>query len=128
MGALRWSVDQAEGRPPHQGYGRPADAVRRLCGWRGASGRRYLASLYPIDRDAPQLGLPNCRSFVLLVVASTPTGRRIKDVLILDRADDLSEPARRALASEADEWHVHLPTDHIADHGGVAADLRARLI
>ena len=53
----------------------------RFSAWRGASGRRYICTIYPFDRAAPQNGLPPYTDMVVLAVRHDPAdGREVAGV------------------------------------------------
>lgn len=98
----------------------------RYCAWRGASDRRYVASVYAVDRDALDAGLPAFESFVLMAVARGPLGRRILAVSAIERIGDLSSALALGVAQGAQEWHVHFLAEDRRERLAMVADLRER--
>ena len=98
----------------------------RFCAWRGASDRRYVASVYQIDRSAQDAGLPAFDAFILMAVARGNLGRRILEVATIERASDRRAVLASALSCGADEWHVHLLAEDRRERASMVADLRTR--
>ncbi len=93
----------------------------RFWYWYGASGRRYIHSVYPA-RHCPVL--PDA---VYLSV------RRISDCQFVPVAVDLSQPlchlkGRFSARSVVDEVHVHLLAENHLEAGRICDDLRAGLV
>ncbi|MBL8588476.1 MAG: hypothetical protein JNK46_08105 [Methylobacteriaceae bacterium] len=126
------SAERAEGPPPRSAN--PAGAplaslaggalARRFRAWRGASGRRYVVTVYA----AGETGWLDLDAALALVVAVAPDGRR----RILAAHVDPDAPARRRLAAalvaaegEACEVHLHLLAATPAERAAAAADLGA---
>ncbi len=81
--------------------------------WRGASGKRYVCSVFPVLDGAELGGMPEFDGAVALAVSRDACGRRQK-IAVLDLSwrdgrftGDLA-CAGNALRSGACEWHVHL--------------------
>jgi hypothetical protein len=98
----------------------------RFCAWRGASDQRYVASVYPVDRGAGDMGLPEFESFVLIAVARDAKGRRIVAVTAIERASERGPALASGLGGGAQEWHVHFLAEDRAGRAAMVADLRAR--
>lgn len=90
-----------------------APLATRFHSWRGASGRRYICSVFPVRDDAELGGLPEFDGAVALAVSRDDRGRRRK-VAVLDlfwRDGQFGGDVRaagEALDAGACEWHVHL--------------------
>ncbi|MGA2636221.1 hypothetical protein [Methylocella sp.] len=85
----------------------------RFHSWRGASGRRYICSVFPVREDAELGGLPEFDDAIALAVSRDGRGRR-RRVAVLDLswrdgrfAGDI-QAAGEALGAGACEWHIHL--------------------
>lgn len=115
--------------------GRPASAsilanptaaglAGRFCAWRGASDRRYIATVVPVDRSRHEAGLPDGDRFVLVAVAKSAS-RRVLSVRVVERSSDRRGVIAAALAAGADEWHIHPLVENRAAEM-IVADLRAR--
>ncbi len=95
----------------------------RFCAWRGASGRRYIASVYEAH------ACPAYCDAALIVVAAAPDGRRRIDAL----ADTgvFPEPVVARLAQTAApfpgrlELHLHLLAATAAERRAALDDLAA---
>lgn len=95
----------------------------RFCSWRGASGRRYIVSIYE-----PQ-SCPAYCSAVLIAVAVTPDGRR-RAVALADTGvfpEPLLARLTRSLSTAAAkiEFHLHLLAASSAERRNALADLAA---
>jgi hypothetical protein len=85
----------------------------RFHAWHGASGHRYVCSVYGVDRTDPAAGLPDLDDAVVIAVALDPRDARscvgIFEFCMKDGGRDrASHAVERALAAGAREWHVHL--------------------
>ncbi|MGO9673093.1 MAG: hypothetical protein ACLPSF_02810 [Methylocella sp.] len=87
--------------------------ARHFHSWRGASGKRYICSVFPIRDDAELGGLPEFDQAIALAVSCDGQGRRQK-IAVLDLswrdgrfAGDLRS-AGEAISAGASEWHIHL--------------------
>ena len=98
---------------------------RRYHAWRGASGRRYVVSVFPVDASAADHGLPAFDGFVLLAVARDGRGLFARDVLAIETECDRSAAIGSALAHGVTEWHIHLLAEECGRRRAVAADLLA---
>jgi hypothetical protein len=99
--------------------------------WTGASGRRYICSIFPLREAA---GKPACPEFdeALLIAV-----RRLADgtpkMLFVAESDAFSmlapsrSLARRAAALGASEWHVHLLAESPRERRAAILDLRRQL-
>lgn len=102
-------------------YETVADTSPRFHFWTGASGRRYVHTVYSIF-DCPPLGLA---SYVLV----RRTGRNERAVLAIGRLINeqptlnLSEIRHRAATLGADEVHVHLLATSAKECQEVEVDL-----
>ncbi len=95
----------------------------RFCTWRGASGRRYIVSVY--DADA----CPAYCDAVLIAAAVEPDGRRralafadtgvFPEPLLARAAQSLSNAAERL------EFHLHLLTASASERRAALDDLAA---
>ena len=94
--------------------------------WHGRSGARYTTSIYKIDHDAPDAGLPDLGPAVLIAVARHGAGRDIIGLMAIERDSGWAHAVAR-LHPGADEWHVHLLASDRAARAAVVADLGASL-
>ena len=91
------------------------DLSRRFRHWRGASGRRHLFSVFPVEGPAPGEDAPSFADAVVMAVGRDADGER--RILALDETgplpDSLYDSAlfQAAVARGADEIHVHLLAD-----------------
>ena len=84
------------------------DLAGRFHAWCGRSGRRYLTTIYDIDRSDPAANLPDLGPAVLMAVTRDQTGTRaIAAAAVVERGSDWTGAVAR-LQDRADEWHVHL--------------------
>ncbi|MEQ1651859.1 MAG: hypothetical protein ABL897_05170 [Hyphomicrobium sp.] len=99
-----------------------ADTSPRFHFWTGASGRRYVHTVYSLF-DCPPLGIA---SYVLV----RRTSRNERSVLALGRLSheqasmNLAEIRQRAATVGADEVHVHLLATSLSECQAVEIDLR----
>lgn len=98
----------------------------RFCAWRGASDRRYVASVYAVDRDAVDAGLPAFEGFVLMAVTRDNCGRRILAVSAIERVGDRNAALACGLAGGVQEWHVHFLAEDRRERLAMVADLSER--
>lgn len=89
----------------------------RFWYWRGASGRSYIHSIYPVG-DCPPL--PGA---VFLAVRKGAGGQR--QVVAVDRFSSVWDPGELHFAASVAELHVHLLARDEAAAELVLADLRA---
>jgi hypothetical protein len=90
--------------------------------WAGASGRRYICSVYPLG-EPPAF---DCRRAIVAAVRKSAAGATIVFVFQPgegDEADELRSWAQRARQRGANEWHVHLLADSPAARQFAARDL-----
>lgn len=87
----------------------------RFHAWHGASGRRYICSVFPVDRDAPNAGLPDFAEAIALAVTA---GNDKAQICVATFLYDGSTAATTredfivsALAAGALAWHIHLAED-----------------
>ena len=98
-------------------------ASRFHC-WYGASGRRYVVSVFPVDRATPDRGLPDFDGCIVIPVRREGSGR---DPLFIRRVEDHfdARSVRSAgLEGAAEEWHVHLLAEDEAARQAAVDDLR----
>ncbi len=105
---------------------RNASLAPRFHAWLGASGRRYVTSVYPIDLSRPLAGLPDFDAFVLIPVVRQGAARRPSTILAVERESDKRFAVSAALANDVREWHVHLLAERRSERASVVADLAAR--
>jgi hypothetical protein len=88
----------------------------RFHGWRGVSGRRYLATVYPAARA------PAYEGAVVVLARRQPDGTRV--AMWVGRAPaSHAALARLAQMKRAEEAHFHLIAEDEAERAGVEADL-----
>ncbi len=102
----------------------------RFHSWRGASGRRYICSLFPVRAGAELGGLPEFDEAIALAVSRDGEGRR-RRIAVLDLswrdgrfAGDL-RAAGDAVSAGASEWHIHLLAGDACARQAAIADLSA---
>jgi hypothetical protein len=99
----------------------------RFHAWRGASGRRYICSVFPADPGAPDGGLPDFADAIAIAVTCDRDGNRGCISLLL--CDAALDPAERegfvaaGLAEGAVEWHIHLLTVDAQQRRAAAQDI-----
>jgi hypothetical protein len=109
--------------PAPVALGMAQDLPGRLHFWRGASGRRYVHTVYALIECPP---LPQA---VYLLVNRDKSGRR--RVLSIDAGEsdaptlNLARVRQRGAQLGANEVHVHFPSEQEADRRLVLCDLRA---
>ena len=95
----------------------------RFCAWRGASGRRYIASVYEAR------ACPAYCDAALIAVATTPDGRR--RIVALADTGAFPEPVVARLAQTLTptfgrlEFHLHLLASTTAERRAALDDLAA---
>jgi hypothetical protein len=96
--------------------------------WRGASGRGYVCSVFPVRAGAEFGGLPDFDGGVAIAVARDAKGQR-RPLAVFDLCwrearfcGDL-ESVGSALRSGASEWHVHLLADSEQARKAVISDI-----
>jgi hypothetical protein len=90
--------------------------------WLGASGRRYVCSVYSIGESPPF----DCRRAVIAAVRRNASGAAILFTFqpgANEERDDFRLWTQRARASGASEWHVHLLAETPEERAGVLRDL-----
>jgi hypothetical protein len=97
----------------------------RFHAWPGASGRRYTVSVYAVDRDAEDIGLPEFDGFVLIPVVRDGFARRPLAVVAVERDADRRVTIAEALVQGVDEWHVHLLAGTRDMRRAIVADVAA---
>jgi hypothetical protein len=98
---------------------RDADAKDRFWYWRGASGRKYIHSVYAADLCPP---LPGA-TYVLVRRAGT-----LRVALAAGRLSEWSGNLPPGFALDGCELHVHLMARDDADAECIADDLAAALV
>ena len=93
--------------------------------WYGASGRRYVASVFVFDPCARDAGLPAFEAFVLIPTLREGTQRRACTVEVVEWGSARHRAVAAAIEGGVDEWHVHLLGASRAEREAIAADLRA---
>ena len=93
--------------------------------WHGASGRRYVASVFAFDPTARDFGLPAFEAFVLVAVTREGPRRRVGAVVAVEWGSARHRAVAAAIAGGVDEWHVHLLGTSRETREAIAADLRA---
>lgn len=99
------------------------DLMQRFLFWTGASGRRYVHTIYSLT-DCPALSSGN-----YILVQRGPDGRRL--VLAIDRMTasspslNLAELRHRGASLGANEVHVHLLAEGGRDSQQIEFDLRS---
>jgi hypothetical protein len=100
----------------------PADSCPRFHFWTGASGKRYVHTVYSLF-DCPPLSLAS----YVLVRRANKTERSVLAIgrLSHDQASlNLAEIRQRAATLGADEVHVHLLASTISECQAIEVDLR----
>lgn len=75
--------------------------------WPGASGRRYICSVYPVG-EPPVF---DCRRAIVAAVRRNAAGAGLLFAFVPgaeDEADELRARSQKARQRGANEWHVHL--------------------
>jgi hypothetical protein len=93
--------------------------------WVGASGRRYICSVYGVG--APPAF--DCRRAVVAAVRRSAAGAELVFIFqpdALAECDDLRGWTRKAQACGANEWHVHLLAGTPAARADAQRDLASR--
>lgn len=85
----------------------------RFHAWHGHSGRRYVCSVYPVDRKDASAGLPEFDDAVVIAVAFDGRRERFRITIFeASRQDGRlahgGDAVDTALAAGGQEWHVHL--------------------
>jgi hypothetical protein len=93
--------------------------------WHGASGRRYVASVFPVDSSACDAGLPAFEAFVLIAAVADGTRRVARRVEVIEWGSVRHRAVAAAIEDGVEEWHVHLLGGSRAEREAIAADLRA---
>ncbi len=92
--------------------------------WHGASGRRYVASVFPFNSRAADAGLPAFEAFILIPVVRDGPARRPRAVLAVEWGSARQRAVAEAIAGGVDEWHVHLLGATRGEREAIVADLR----
>ena len=93
--------------------------------WHGASGRRFVASVFPVDPCAGDCGLPAFEAFVLIPVVRDGVRRRAQAVVAVEWGSARHRAIAAAIAGGVDEWHVHLLGTSRSERAAIVTDLRA---
>ncbi len=93
--------------------------------WHGASGRRYVASVFPLDSGARDAGLPAFEAFVLIAATSDGARRVARSIETIEWGSARHRAVAAAIADGVEEWHVHLLGGTRCEREAIAADLRA---
>ncbi len=100
----------------------------RFHKWRGASGRGYICSVFPVRAGEGLGGLPDFDGAVAIAVARDAQGQRQR-LAVLDMrwreeqfCGDL-DSVGAALRSGASEWHIHLLADSEQARKAVITDI-----
>jgi hypothetical protein len=86
----------------------------RFHAWRGRSGRRYICSVFPVDRRDSEAGLPDFAEAIVIAVKTDAFGQR--RVVGFCQCEHGAGPVARhafvsaAIAAGAQQWHIHLLT------------------
>ena len=93
---------------------------RQFYYWLGASGERYLHTVFPIDADFTAIGAN------FIVVRRDPDGGRIP--LYIGRMGDITKQEIEDMGwmSDANELHIHLMATNNAAADKIATDLDTR--
>jgi hypothetical protein len=103
--------------------------AERFHAWHGASGRRYVFTIFRVTPAEPDSGLPDFAEAVVIAVASKSDGSRRR--VSLCQVETGANPYAResfvfeALAGGACEWHVHLLAIEVAQRRALIADIEA---
>ncbi|WP_297296951.1 hypothetical protein [uncultured Methylovirgula sp.] len=90
------------------------DLAERFHAWLGRSGRRYICSVFPVDRRDSEGGLPDFAEAIVIAVKADAAGQR--RVVGFCQCEHGAGPVARhafvsaAIAAGAQQWHVHLLT------------------
>ena len=105
------------------------DLEARFHAWRGRSGRRYICSVFPVDRHAADAGLPEFAEAIVIAVGQDIGGeRRVVGFLQCEHgATALARQAfvAAALGAGAQQWHVHLLTANPQKRRAAIEDIEA---
>lgn len=116
-------TQRAVAAPAPAALGVPADVPARLHFWRGASGKRYVHSVYSLIECPP---FPNA---MYLLVQRTPDGRRRILQIAAAESDaptlNLARIRQRGAQLDANEVHIYFPAATRALRGLATCDLRA---
>lgn len=97
----------------------------RFHAWHGASGQRYVCSVFRLDPAAPDAGLPQFAGAIVLAVVRAGDHRRLVSLWQGQSHADPRNFIIEALAGGAGEWHVHLPPNTAAHRRAIIADIEA---
>ncbi len=104
-----------------------SDLSRRFLHWRGASGRRYLFSIFPLHRATSIDDASRFHDAVVLAVVRDAVGER--RILVADETGALpdlfytSDRLRDAVSDGANEIHVHLLAEGASARAALLRDL-----
>jgi hypothetical protein len=102
--------------------------AKRFHAWSGTSGRRYICSVFPLNAEEPEAGLPDFADAIVIAVGNDAGLRRPLAFLEFSgetagKSEQYREFVDTALASSVREWHIHLLATDPAHRRAVKADL-----
>lgn len=105
------------------------DLAARFHAWRGRSGRRYICSVFLVDPQAGDAGLPEFAEAIVIAVGQDIGGER-RVVAFLQCEHGATALARQAfvaaaLKAGAQQWHVHLLTANPQKRRAAIEDIEA---
>jgi len=101
----------------------------RFHAWRGASGHRYICSVFPVNGMEPDGGLPDYAEAIVIAVA--PGAAHARRMVSLCHCEPSADATAReffiaqAVATGAVEWHVHFLAMDMEQRCAVIADIEA---
>jgi hypothetical protein len=98
--------------------------ARRFRFWQGASGRRYICSIFPLPTGGEAESLPDYSGVVVVAVAGPAGQRKIAFVTSIEDAPERRWATMRDLRGIA-ELHVHLLAGVPAQRRQICVDLSA---
>jgi hypothetical protein len=98
--------------------------ARRFRFWQGASGRRYICSIFPLPTSSAAEPLPHYSGAVAVAVGGPAGQRRIAFVAPIEDAPERCWATLQGLGGIA-ELHVHLLAGTPAQRHEICADLSA---
>ncbi len=98
-------------------------ASRFHC-WLGASGRRYIVSVFPVEGGTSECGLPDFDGCIVIPVRRRGAARLPLFVRQVEHHGDVRSLRAAGLAGGAEEWHVHLLVEDGAMRKAAVDDLR----
>jgi hypothetical protein len=102
--------------------------AKRFHAWSGTSGRRYICSVFPLNAEEPEAGLPDFADAIVIAVGNDAGLRRPLAFFefsgeTVEKSEQQREFVDKALASSVQEWHIHLLATDPAHRQAVKADL-----